>query len=120
MLPLTFNPGLMLTGFRTTRPSIIVPRDESEGFQICILCLYKSPPIPVASQARERRRAKRSGGNESGEDVPRSVRLAAAPLDFALAATRACASISRLRSNMSLFAGYHPGQGGNPGRTPNS
>ena len=42
-----------------------------------------------ASHSRERRRAKRSGGKESGEEAPRKwlSSLAASPLDFVLAAT---------------------------------
>ena len=41
------------------------------------------------SHTRERRRAKRSGGKESGEEAPRKSlsHLAASPLDFAHAAT---------------------------------
>ena len=38
------------------------------------------------SHARERRRAKRSGGKESGKDAPRKC-LAVSPLDFTLTAT---------------------------------
>jgi len=55
------------------------------------------------SRTRERRRAKRSGGKESGEEVPRKSfsHLAASPLDFALAATPRALVLH----NVSLLAG---------------
>lgn len=56
---------------------------------VCVcLCLFVSLRVrsPLRHK-RERRRAKRSGGKESGEEAP-TRRLAASPLDFALACLR--------------------------------
>ena len=49
------------------------------------------------SHARERGREKRSGGKESGEELPRKSlsRLAVLPLDFAHAATPSALELQR-------------------------
>ena len=61
------------------------------------------------SCARERRKAKRSGGKESGEEVPRKSlsRLADSPLDFELAA-RSCALVLHLEPAPTLAVCYGP------------
>ena len=45
MLQLTFNPGLTLTGFRTTRPWELSSRKAH--FISVFSCFYRSPPLLV-------------------------------------------------------------------------
>ena len=58
-------------------------------FKLILLSTFSLLAGSPLSHAREWRREKRSGGKESGEEVPRKSlsRLAASPLDFALAAS---------------------------------
>ena len=46
MLELTFNPGLTLTGFRTTRPIFCIPDVTQMQIYICQMhCLLKLPDL---------------------------------------------------------------------------
>jgi len=64
--------------------SLIIHRVKTKEIMTAtVFSLQAGSPL---NHVRERRRARRTGGKESGEEVPLS-RLAALPLDFAQAAT---------------------------------